>query len=305
MCATKVTQILSIPSTFIENLHVLPNGELLLSTMDNEGLLYTLDPKDATPEPKQVVAPRSFGNTTGLSGIVPLGDDVYAVSGGLHTSFAFENDSMHVYMVDLRKGAVVDSIHVPGTTTMNGMAAVPRKPWKLLSGDSVGGRVLRIDTRTREVDVAIEDAAIGPADKNSSWGLPPIGINGLRTRGDYLYYTNSGLGTFGRVRIDEDGNKDGEFEILATTASDAGIYDDFTFDSQGNVYVALHSTAVAKISPDGTQTIFAGGGNSTQFKEPTSAALAGDGKSIYVSSGGTHFRTGNSADGGQVFQLQV
>ncbi|RYP52643.1 hypothetical protein DL769_010634 [Monosporascus sp. CRB-8-3] len=301
MSTTAINQIYSFPSEFIENLHVLPNGNLLLSTMESKGLLYTLDPTEAQPQAEPVASFDS--NATGLTGIVPLEGDLYAVSGGLHTSYAFKRGSMHLYIVSLQTGRVVDSIPVPDTATMNGLAALPHNPYILLSADSIDGRIFSIDTRTRKVSVMLEDPALGPGNGNSSSGLPPIGINGLRTRGDYIYFTNSNQGTFSRIRVGENGTRTDDFEILARSPTASHIYDDFTFDSDGNAYIAVHSSSVLKITPDGVQTTVAGGEGDALFKEPTSAALANDGKSIYVVTGGRF--SANPPEGGQVIQIRL
>ncbi|KAI1081849.1 hypothetical protein F5B20DRAFT_588017 [Whalleya microplaca] len=301
MSIAKVKQIYNFPIEFIENLHVLPSESLLLSTIRSVGLLYTLDPTAAKPQAEQVATFDT--NTTALTGIVPLDGDLYAVSGGLHTSYAFERGNMHLYIASLQTGTAVDSIPVPDTATMNGLAALPHNPYTVLSADSIDGRIFSINTRTRKVSVVLEDAALGPGNWNSSSGLPPIGINGLRTRGGYLYFTNSSQGTFARIRINESGNGIGDFEILARSPIANHIYDDFAFDSDGNAYIAVHSSSVVKITPDGVQTIIAGGQGDTLLKEPTSVALANDGKSIYVVTGGKF--NANPPEGGQVVQIQL
>lgn len=298
MRATAATkEIFAFASTFIENLHVLSNGSILLSTLDSPGLLYTIDPNAATPVATQVADLPSFHNTTGLTGIASLGDDLYAITGGLHTSYAFEEGSMHVYIVSLQTNSVVDHIPVPNTASLNGLAALPSQPHTLLSADSIGGRIIRIDTRTKDVSVVIEDEALHPG----AGAALAVGINGLKIRSSFIYFTNSALGTFARVLIDEQGNQAGEIEVLVRSPSASEIYDDFAFDCAGNAYVAVHSTAVFKITPDGEQTLLAGGVNSSTFSEPTSVALANDQKSIYVSTGGAF--AGDPITGGQLVQV--
>lgn len=302
---TAATEIYSFPTEFVENLHVLKNGSLLLSTMESPtGLLYILDPTVPGAQPKVVTTFDS--NITALTGIAPLpsrDDDLVAVSGGFHTHFAFERGTMRVHVVSLTEGKVVDNIPVPDTATINGMTALPRHPHVVLGADSIDGRIFSIDTITHEVKVVMEDYELSPGAHNASSGVPPIGINGLRVRGEYLYFTNSSQGTLVRVRIDEHGYKIGEFEVLARSPGVTQIYDDFNFDDEGNVFVAVHSTAVFKIAPDGVQTSFAGGLSDATFKEPTSVALARDGKSIYVSTGG-NFRA-SPREGGQVIQVAL
>ncbi|KAL1878150.1 hypothetical protein Daus18300_002066 [Diaporthe australafricana] len=298
MSVTATTkEVFAFESTFIENLHALSNGSILLSTLKSPGLLYAIDPKAEKPVATQVADLPSFHNITGVTGIVSLGDDLYAISGGVHTSFAFEEGSMHVYIVSLQTNTVVDDIAVPNTACLNGLTGLPSHPHILLSADSIGGRIMRIDTRTKDVSVVVEDEALHPGKAAAL----AIGINGIRTRGDFVYFTNSALGTFARVSVDELGNKAGEIEVLARSPSPGEIYDDFAFDRAGNAYVAAHSSSVFKITPDCEQTLLAGGGDSSVFQQPTSVALAGDEKSIYVSTGGAF--AGNPRTGGQIVQV--
>lgn len=289
--------------TFIENLHVLPDGHILFSTLVS-GDLYILDPKSPKPSPVIIA---SLASSTGLTAIVSLGQGRYAISGGIHSSFSFVRGSMQVYVVSMEAsnpaGAeVTDVIPVPDTSMMNGMVALPTHPHILLSADSIDGRIFRVNTDTKEVSVAFADPALAPGDNPGV----PFGANGLKLRDKFLYFTNSALGTYSRVSIDDDGNKIGNVEVLATLGSVANIsnaYDDFDFDEQGNVYIAVHSTSVNKVTPSGEQFLFAGGSNSTTFKEPTSVALAKDGKSIYVTTGGT--AVGTTTYGGQIINVKL
>ncbi|KAI1852874.1 hypothetical protein JX265_012902 [Neoarthrinium moseri] len=210
---------------------------------------------------------------------------------------------MAVYIVSLKEGRVVSSIDVPDTATMNGMAALPRHPHILLSADSIAGRILSIDTRTSKVSVMLEDYTMEPGLHNAVSRVPPIGINGLRTREDYIYFMISSQGTFVRVRIDEHGNRIGDSEVLARSPDASQIYDDFTFDDDGNAYGAVHSSSIVKITPDGVQTTLVGGTSDLTLQEPTSVALAKDGKSIYVSTGG-NFRT-TPRQGGQIIEIRL
>lgn len=284
-------QIFSFASYFIENLHVLPNGNLLLSTIVSAGLLYTLDPDVHFPQAHQVTTFSS--SITAVTGAVPLpSNDLYAVGGGLHTDFAFANNSMNLFIVSLATDSIVKTISVPDTESMNGLAALPANPYTVLSADSIGGRILRINSVTGTVSVAFSDPALAPGDF-----VPPIGVNGLKIQGPYLYFTNSDLATFARVLIDKDGNKVGPVKTLAQIN---GAPDDFCFDKAGNAYVAVHPSSVVKITPAGVVTTI---GEGDLFEQPTSVALANDGASIYVSTGGTVI--GNATYGGQIIQITL
>lgn len=292
-------EIFSFENDFIENLHVLPNGNILLSTLDSSGLLYIIDPDAAQPVATPTTDLPSFFDITGITGIVWLRDDLYAVSGGIHTSFAFEMGSMFIFLVALKTKTVIDSIPVPDSACLNGLTAHPAHPHILLSADSIAGRIIRINISTKVVSIALEDEALHPG-KDAPI---PLGINGIRARGESIYFTNSALGTFARMQIDEEGNKVGEIEVIARSPSAKEIYDDFAFDSAGNAYVAAHPSSVFKIAPNGKQTLLSGGLGSSVFHHPTSVALAKDENSIYVSTGGAF--DGDPKTGGQIVQVWI
>lgn len=292
--------------TFIENISILPNGHLLLAALDSPELLV-LNPKATDPTVKAIA---TLPGVTSLAGLTPIGPGLYAVSGGNHTSFSYEKGSMKVFVVSLKhspenpswiEGTVVKSIPVVDTNMLNGMAAVPHQPHIVLSHDSIQGRLFHVDTQTGEVSVASTDPAFGLGNNTSV----PLGANGIKIRGDHLYFTNSAQGTFARVRLDAKGYPTGTIEKIAQLDGPITVenaYDDFTFDREGNAYVTLHSSTIVKITPDGEQSTFAGGNSSTTFLEPTSAVLANDGKSIYVSTGGNY---DSGAGGGQVVQVEI
>ena len=289
--------------TAIENIHVRPNGHLLLSTL-NSGDLYTLDPAAAAPT---AVVVASLPGSTALTGIATVDAEanLFAVGGGEHISFGFVKGSMAVYVIqipaDSSSGVILDRI--PVDATLNGMTSLSATPYIVLGVDSVDGRVMRINTRTRAVDVPISDPSLGPGDSKF-----PIGVNGVEIRGDYLYFTNSAQGTFARIAIDVEGNKAGDVQVLATLprlpGSMGNAYDDFTFDTHGNAYVAYHSYSFVKITPEGDQTVWVGSTeNYTDVLEPMSAALSRDGKVVYLCTGGA--TVGTTVHGGQVLEVKI
>ena len=288
----------------LENILVRANGHLLLTSF-HTGDLYSLDPSSSSPSISTLV---SLPGSTGLAGITALDGTgtLFAVSGGEHISFGFVKETVAVYVVQILpdsndQAVVLDRIFV--NAVLNGMTSLPGSPHVALGVDSKAGTAVRIDTRTRQVDVAIADPALEPGS-----GFP-LGVNGVRARGDgYLYFTNSGKGTFARVAIDAQGNKAGDVEVLASLPtmppSKANAYDDFIFDGEGNAYVSLHSDSYVKITPDGVQTPFV---NSTmhggKIYEPTSAAISRYGKTLYLCTGGS--LAGGKTVGGQVLEVTI
>ena len=297
-----VKQIFEFAGHFIENIHLRPNGRLLLSSLSS-GDLFAVDPEAPSPSAKAVA---SMPGSTGLSGIAMIGIELLAVSGGVYGHFKF--DDMSVYVVSIPEnsdsGTLLDSISVPDAHGLNGMAALPAMPRVVLSADSIAGCIYRINTLMRVVDIAFADQLLGPGPTFK------FGINGLKIYNGYVYFTNSGQGTFARVKINDDGSKAGDIEVVARLSGVQGMghaYDDFTLDSEGNAYVTIHPNEIVKITPDGTQTTYAGGSNSTIFKGPTSAVTAEDGKSFYVATAG--MTAGKTPDervfNGQVIQVSI
>ncbi|EHK99298.1 hypothetical protein M7I_4864 [Glarea lozoyensis 74030] len=120
-------------------------------------------------------------------------------------------------------GEVTDRIPVNGT--LNGMDSLPIFPWIVLTADSVGGQIFRVNTRSRKVDVIVSDPAmLGPGGS-----ALPIELNGLKVFSEYVYFTNSAQGFFGRMRIDIFGSKAGEVEILAKSSIDGIPVQDVSF----------------------------------------------------------------------------
>ncbi|VUC26872.1 unnamed protein product [Clonostachys rosea] len=289
-------QLFEFKDVFIENLHVLPNGHLLISTMKSPGLLYTLDPKAEEPTPKAITG---FGNATAVTGIVPLGGDLFAIGGGVHTHFAFERGTMQVYIVSLETHKVVSSVPVPETATINGLAPLPGTTDVVLGADTIDGRIFAINLTTKDVSVLLDHATL-KASTASGYG-PPLGINGIRAYKDYVYFTNSGEGTFARFRVDG-GSKADDVEIVASIPRKGLAFDDFIFDNEGNAYIATHPGSVIKVNPDGEVSTIAGDGPDSIFKEATSAAMSLDQKSIYISTGGDFI---NKTIGGQIIEVQL
>ncbi|KAG7418152.1 hypothetical protein Forpe1208_v004189 [Fusarium oxysporum f. sp. rapae] len=93
---------------------------------------------------------------------------------------------------------------------VNGILALPRHKHIILAADAERGEILRIDTTTGHVEVAIKDKALAPV----PGGPFPVGVNGIKIFNDYLYFTNTAHQSFNRVKIDDMGNKLGDFEVL-------------------------------------------------------------------------------------------
>lgn len=264
----------------IENSELRPNGNILLTTFD-QGRLYTLDPSQKRPQ-AEVLA--TFPGATALAGISAIAHDKYAVVGGVRGSYHYDNET--VYTLDLSQDAHNPAIsavaRIPDAVMLNGLAALPKQPHVVLIGDARLGQIFRVDTSTGAYKVAFKDPTmLAPAN-----ATVPIGVNGLKVVGDWVYFTNSAQNIFAKVPVSDDGESFGRVRVVSRLNSSTSDWDDFVVDSQGVAYLAQPTNAIARIMPDGTHSVYAGGEGSELIRGPTSIQIAGDGWAYVTGSGG-------------------
>lgn len=110
----------------------------------------------------------------------------------------------------------------------------------------------------------------------------PIGVNGLRALGQYLYFTNSNKRILGRVLL---GGNQGPYEVVA---KDLDHVDDFALGDDGTAWVTGSNTLL-KIPPSGKATVFAGGLHKLALEGDTSAQFGrrpDDKKTLYITTNG-------------------
>ncbi|KAK1750494.1 hypothetical protein QBC47DRAFT_393582 [Echria macrotheca] len=279
--APKVTELLKFPNaTRIENFNVLPNGHLLVTTLSSSDV-FTVDPDAPSPQPEKVV---TLEGSKLLFGVTPLANGLYAISGGAASAIPNRYEDSKIHIISLASKSAIDSISVPDVEFLNGLVTLPKRPHVILGADSFGGRIVRIDTHTRETTIAWAHESLGWGTNSTGFQL---GVNGIRIRDGYLYFSNARLGTFSRIRIDDDGKIIGKPKVIAYLPGledGAHLFDDFDFDREGNAYVTAHPSSLVKITPGGKLTTVVGGDGTTTLSAPTSAGFAKDGRTLYVTS---------------------
>lgn len=290
----KTTELLRFPdNTRLENLKILPNGHLIINTL-NSSDVFTVDPSDNIPRPNKLV---TLPDGSSLFGITPLDQGLYAVVSGIASPVPHHYllGSFQVHVIDpfSETNVLVKSIPVPDTELLNGLTTLPEHPHVVLGADSSAGSILRIDTHTDEVATAFSSPALGFGDAT---GLQ-IGVNGVRIRDGHLYFTNSRLGTFSRLRIDEDGFPLGEPQVIAILPGwedGEHLWDDFDFDEEGNAYITAHPSSLIRVSTEGEQETIVGGDGDDTLSAPTAVALEEGGRAVWVTS-----------MAGQVFRVKI
>ncbi|KAK4180650.1 hypothetical protein QBC36DRAFT_353984 [Triangularia setosa] len=321
------TEIFSFPPTnpvFIENLFVLPDARLLLTSFvhfgpDANSPLHVLNPATSS-----VSVVTTLPNSTSQTGIAKLsGANRYAVTAGiLGDNFEFVNNTVNVYVVSLGWNAssatVVDTIPLPGAISANGLVAVGNV---VLSADSREGRILRVNTVTRTSSVAFADPLLFGDPANVGGSLGVTGVNGLFLKWHsghrWVYFTNTARGVYGRFKVNSLGYKVGSVEVLRTVTSADPVgftnsLDDLVVDGDGEGYIAWQDQSLLKVKrySNGTtaQTVVLGPGGIASgnagitLKTPTSVALGLGGGHVYVGTGGAE--AGNLT-GGQVVKVTI
>ncbi len=270
--------------TWLENIAVRPNGDLLVAILSPTPSLYTLKRPYSTTREFSLL--HTFDNATGLLGIAETDVDSFAMlfvqltntpvpGSSTIWGVSFQHDNMTT-----RKIASILDVELP-----NGITSVPGSP-AVLVADGRGGTITRCDTRTGASEVVLQriESAPLPSEPES------IGINGIHYRKGYFYWSNSAFVSIFRIRVDEQGYLAADAEVETVGQIDASFIDDFAEDHVGTSWVATNSdNTIVALRSDGWSEVVAG--------EPAKFTLAGctaaafgrtphDSRTLYVTTSG-------------------
>ncbi|KNG81697.1 hypothetical protein ANOM_011457 [Aspergillus nomiae NRRL 13137] len=255
--------------TWVENIAVRSNGELVVTLLDRPEL-YLINPF----KPQAATLLWSAPEVLGLLGIVEVQQDRFAVIAGNYSvaTASTKKGSYSVWMIDLRpfqgmEGSVITPPNItkitdiPEAIFLNGMTTLGDGNNTLLLADSGAGNVLGLDLQTNTYHRVMKDDTMAPG--------PPLylGINGIHLYRDYLYYTNTAQ-LLARIPIHPNGTSAGEAEVIVRNY----VGDDFAIDRAGNIYVAEDlGNALYKYGVDGTVRVILGSNNSSVIAGDTAA----------------------------------
>ena len=200
------------------------------------------------------------------------------------------------------KAEVKKVVDIKGSGLLNGMELLSEEKREVLIADSEVGCVwkVNIDSGEHEMIIQVDEMKI-PA-----FGMP-MGINGIKIRDGYLYWTNTGRTQFCRIKIDDAGKAIGKAEVLAEEC----LGDDFIFDKEGNAWITQNTmNTVAVVKVGGDTVLVAGkkeelevcGGTSCQF-----GRKKGEEKILYVATTGALAEPvkGSEMEGGKVVAVDT
>jgi hypothetical protein len=295
-----VRQLHQFPKgTYVENLAVRSNGNLIITLLSAPDV-YELNPFVANPSPTLIY---TFPDANGAAGIVETSPDQFAIlvvkTGGFQIG-----GSYGLWNLDLRSGQSKVTpivVKVPGARLMNGLALLPSRA-AVLSTDTFNGVIYRVDLKTGASNIAM--------DKEVKAGyFTTFGLNGLRIRDRYAYFTNTLTGFFGKIPIDPvSGAAMGKVDVLATGL--LGV-DDFALGPEADsAYISYLFKSQVIFVKNGAKDVVAGSMASGAINGPCSAQFgrtAKDSKTLYVVTSGQYSLPGVDVGtgGGKVVALAL
>lgn len=262
--------------SFVDDIALRKNGNLLVSRIDVPQV-WAVDPNAKNAS---LVHDFSHDNTTITScfGMTEIDEDVFAVVAGALDikSFSSTPGSFALWKLDFSKGTNATVSKLLALPEAQALSAVTKHGNLLLIADSPEGAIWRVNLETSEYKKVISDKSMLPVE-----GGPPMGVNGIQVQDGYLYYASTTQEEFRRVRINEQAEATGGFELITNGTA----LDSFDLDAEGTAYVATNmANSIVKISPDGKIDTIAGGAKSKELVGPTSCLIHG--KSLYAGTNG-------------------
>ncbi|KAI4863778.1 hypothetical protein F4820DRAFT_425806 [Hypoxylon rubiginosum] len=255
--------------TYIENIAVRSNGGLLVTLLQPSASVYAVeDPFSRSPSMSLV---HTFEGANGLTGISETSPDTFVVAAARYPGLAapYQNTSTLWELKLNNKGeeaTVHKIVHIPEASLLNGIVTVPSYKAAVLVGDSVLGVVFRVDVTTGRYDVVLDIPELKPI----VGGPIDLGVNGVKIRAGYLYWSNTDRASIYRFPIDMLGYpvQGAKVEQVAAIKNASGV-DDFALDRQGNIWAATDfDNMLITIQKDGRETVVLG--------SPTELTVAGD-----------------------------
>ncbi|CZS96518.1 hypothetical protein WAI453_010004 [Rhynchosporium graminicola] len=291
------------PNHFIENIAVRSNSKLLLTSL-SVNTLFSVDPTVATPNATVV---HTFPTGHGLMGITEVSPDIFVIVSGIWdlslTRAAL--GTLTIWTINLcNPDPIVKNITTIATSIqLNGLAPIPGSKHLILAADSDAGSIYLINISTGAYSTTITSPLFTPVNRT----LPGqhLGINGIRTAGSFLYFTNSARQHYGRVPISALGQQTGPVQIISNNTIIGGAfgsqYDDFALDEKGNAWVATHPNHVVRVTSGGQQTVVE---DTELLLNPTSAQFGRgserERRMLYVTNGGRFMEDFTLVDEGVV-----
>ncbi|KAH8704458.1 hypothetical protein GQ44DRAFT_716699 [Phaeosphaeriaceae sp. PMI808] len=258
--ARTVAQLGTSP-TWLENIAVRANGDLLVTQLAPTPVLYTVKNPTSRQATLDSIYQWHEPNITIFLGITETFPDTFNIVAGNATANATGYAGTYsVWEAKFNspkssKSVVRKVANVPEAMFLNGIIPLPSRPEVVLIPDSQFGLLFRLDTRTGKSEIIADRPEFKPYPERQNKTVG-FGINGVRIRGGYLYFSNSNLVTIFRIPITSDGyvaqKGKAQVKIYADLSVATTFVDDFAFSDDGTLWaVSNDGNTVVAVSPDG------------------------------------------------------
>ncbi|TGJ81933.1 hypothetical protein E0Z10_g6823 [Xylaria hypoxylon] len=272
--------------TWLENIAVRPNGDLLVTMFTPTPSLYTL--KRPYSPTREFSLLHTFDNATALLGITETDTDTFAIiSTQLNDASLPIPGSSAIWEVSFRdhKLNTQKITGLPDLVLPNGITSIPGSSTVLVA-DCLLGNVTRCNTKTGATEVVLARPETAPLPDEAE----SLGVNGIHYRDGYLYWSNSALVSIFRIRVDKHGNPAPDAVVETVGQIDASFIDDFALDHAGTAWVATNrENTIVALRSNGSSEVVAGSPTKFTVAGCTAAAFgrtAKDSKTLYVVTSG-------------------
>jgi streptogramin lyase len=182
---------------------------------------------------------------------------------------------------------------------LNGATRLDAVPKTLLIADSVVGSMWEVNVKTRSYKLGVqipELARLGAAQQ-------PVGVNRIKVHDGYLYFTNLGKGTLGRVLVNTvSGAVTGPANVLVS-----GIQpDDFTIGRGGSAWIVQSViNTLSVLLRDGTVVDVLGSANELTIGGPTASLFGKKDQLFCTTNGGFPSRVNGTSTGRRVMEIDT
>ncbi|KAL2672181.1 hypothetical protein Neosp_012881 [[Neocosmospora] mangrovei] len=234
--------------TWLENIAVRPNGDLLATQMWPSAKIYTIrDPSDCENSLEELVSIPAIQSIYGITEVpsyrsrtekfIFVGSNSTGLGvpiTGTFSAWSIEFKTSH-YGSKFKAKKISDMDKKSGF--LNGVAAIPHRSDAVLVADSANGLVGRLDLASGKFDTS---AFVFPQMAPIKGAGLPIGVNGIQIHDGYLYFDNSYEVAIYRIPITSAGYpvKGAKPELFVNLSSGLTFLDDFALDTKGNLYGA-------------------------------------------------------------------